>query len=147
MPLPLEITQSARPALLMLLGAAALLMLLGCANVANLLLARNMARQNEIAIRQALGASWRDGAKLVLAESLMLSIAAGIAGLAAARLALPVMQAIVPRSIGPVLLPGMDRLDLDFRVVLFSAGICGVMTLLGAFEPLRRLSGASGGLN
>ena len=138
-PLNIEVTGTIRPALLLLLGAVLLLMVLGCANVANLLLARNVARSQEIAIRQALGASWMDAARLVLAESLILSIAAGFAGLIVARIGVPVMQAIVPLTIGPVILPGMDRLEIDASVVAFSAGVCGVMALLCAFEPLRRL--------
>ena len=99
--------------------------------------------RSEIAIRQALGAGWADGAKLVLAESAMLACAAGVVGLIVARLALPLMRAIVPHTIGPVILPGMDRLELDSTVMLFSAGVCGLVTLLSAIEPLRRLNVSS----
>jgi len=143
-PLNSEVTGAIRPAVLLLLGAVGLLMMLACANVANLLLARNVARGQEIAIRQAIGASWADAAKLVLAESLILSLGAGIAGLVVARLAVPLMRAIVPHTIGPVILPGMDRLEVDLPVMLFSAGICGLMALLCAFEPLRRLRHETG---
>ncbi|HEY3741242.1 MAG TPA: ABC transporter permease, partial [Bryobacteraceae bacterium] len=139
-PVTTEVTASARAPLMMLSGAVALLLLLACANVANLLLARNQARSQEMAIRQALGAALTDSAKLVLAESLMLSLAAGLAGLIAARLAVPLMRAIVPRSIGPVILPGLDRLEIDSTVMLFSAAVCGFMALAGAIVPLRRLN-------
>jgi predicted permease len=146
LPLTAEVTETARPALMMLLGAVALLLLLACANVANLLLARSVSRANEMAVRRALGASMTDCAKLVLSESAMLAAAAGLAGLLAARLAVPLMAAIVPKTIGPVILPGMERLEVDTTVALFSALICGWMALLAALEPLRRLRHMESGI-
>ena len=144
-PITREVTESARPALLMLLSAAGLLMLLACANVANLLCTRNLSRANEFAIRRALGASWSDAAKLVLAEAAMLALTAGGMGLIFARLAVPLLGTLVPKTIGPVILPGMERLELDWVVILFSGGIGLLMTLMGAAEPLLRFGFLGGG--
>src|SRR6202011_6035545 len=65
-------------------------------------------------------------------------------GLIVARLAVPLMRAIVPRTIGPVILPGMDRLGVGWSGGFFSCGICGLLALLGAVEPLRRLRRETG---
>ncbi len=114
-----------------LLALVGLVLLLACANVANLLLARSAARQQEMSIRLALGASGGRVLRQMLTESLLLSSLGGILGLAvgyAARNALPSL--VSPSWVPPVL---NGRFDL--RVFAFTAGISILAGLLFGFAP------------
>jgi len=105
-------------ALWILLSAVGIVLLIACANVANLFLVRAEGRHRDVAVRTALGASRGDMARYFLAESLMLAILGGAAGLF---LAWAGTRALV--SFGPENLPRLTEIGLDPLSILFTAGI------------------------
>lgn len=125
-----QLVENIRPALLTILGAVGFVLLIACTNVANLLLARATARQREIAVRTALGASrWRV-IRLVLTESLVLSLAGATLGLLLAQAAVPPLL-----HLGTSTLPATATLHIDARVLLFTTVLALLAGILFGLAP------------
>jgi putative ABC transport system permease protein len=136
-PLREAMTSQVRPALWILLGAVGFLLLIACANVANLLLVQSAARQREIAVRFALGASRGRMLRQLLAEALLLSLAGGALGVLAAFWGLRALL-----TLSPDVLPRMHEVSISTPVLLFSLGLCVVVAVaLGVFSGLRGSTG------
>jgi predicted permease len=128
----------ARLASLVLFGAVLSVLLISCANIANLLVARAVARDREMAMRTALGASrWRI-ARQTLTESLLLGLAGGAAGCALAYGLLRVFIAIAPSA-----LPRLADASIDLRVLCLALAVSLLSGLLFGAAPAIHSSGAS----
>ncbi len=132
-----QVTGPQRPLLLLLLAAVSLVLLIACVNVANLLLARSTARQHEIDIRMALGASRGRIVRFVLAEALTISVAASLAAVAIAYGGLRLLKPLTTT------LPRADELSIDSRV-LFCTLLLGVLAalLFGVLPAFRSVQAA-----
>jgi putative ABC transport system permease protein len=115
----------------LLLGAVGFLLLIACVNVANLLLARGMARQKELAIRSALGASRKTIFQQMLTESLLLSLLGGMLGVGVGYAMLRWLIAIMP--IGT--LPEEVNLQLNIPILLFTVTATTLAGLLFGSAP------------
>jgi putative ABC transport system permease protein len=122
----------ARLAFYMLLGAATVLLLIACSNLAGMLLSRGWARQEELAIRAALGASRGRIFRQILAESCLLGAAGGLAGIAFAALGVRVFCAAAPADT-----PRLAEVHPDWTMVAFALA-CALLTgVLFGLAPAR----------
>jgi putative ABC transport system permease protein len=125
-----------RPAVLMLLAAVAALGLIAIANLANLTLADLMFRRSDFAVRAALGASRGALAATEIAQSVLLAVAGGAAGLAGASWLVPSLLALDPSS------AALARLaPIDWRVALCGFGVATIVMLAAVAVPVLRLAG------
>ncbi len=149
-----ELTQNARPVLLMLLATARLVLLIACANVANLSLARVMRRQQEVAVRAAIGASRGRLMRQLLTESTVLALIGGVVGLLFAYVGLDMLIEFAGRYTPRAASVTIDGWVLTFTLAIsFATGIAfgtfpalpGTRDLSGAIKDGAR-STAAGGL-
>lgn len=114
-----------------LLGVAGIVLVIACTNVANLLLVRAEGRQQEMALRTALGAHWTRIARALLVESLTLGLLGGVLGLAVAYGGIRLLVATSPGNI-----PRLDQITIDGTVLLFTLGVAVVSGLLFGLIPV-----------
>jgi predicted permease len=132
-PLKQELIGDLSKTLWVLMGTVGIVLLIACANVANLLLVRAEGRQHEIAVRAALGAGWRDIARELLMESIVLGLLGGALGVALAEGAIRALIAI-----GPANLPRLHEISIDPAVLLFTfAAALASGVLFGAIPVLK----------
>ena len=124
-----------RGALGYLLGTVGLLFLIACANIASLLLARTTSRRKELAVRVALGATRTRVTRLVLTESLLLSLFGGLAGVIVARVGVSVLGPLLAGSI-----PRADLVAIGTPVIVFAATVSFAAGLLCGLAPSLRVS-------
>lgn len=133
-PIREDIVGAVRPVVLTLLAAVGLVLLVTCTNVASLLLARSDGRRREFAVRTALGAGRREIAGMVLLETGVLSVAAGVLGIVLAAWGTSALLAFLPAGVGASL-----DVSMDVRVLGFALGVTVLATLLAGLAPLTGL--------
>ena len=113
-----------------LFGAVGFVLLIACVNVSNLLLARATTRTGEIAVRAALGAGRARLMRQLLAESVVLSLLGGAAGLLLGSWGVRALMAVAPAD-----LPRAAAVQMDVSILLFSAGLSFVAGLVFGLAP------------
>ena len=134
-PLHEQVAGDVKRSLILLVGSVALVLLVACANVANLLLSRALARQREIALRAALGATTGRLVRQLLTESIVLAIAGGAVGLLLAFGALEAIRALGSRSV-----PRLHEIAINTDVLLFTFTLSVTSGIVFGLVPALRVS-------
>src|SRR5712692_6459141 len=129
-PLKAELTQEAKPTMLLLLAAAGFVLLIACANVANLNLARMVRRDRELGVRTAMGASRIRLFRQLLTESSLLALGGGALGLLLANGSLQLLSAYVARFT-----PRAREVHIDVFVLLFTLAVAFFVSVLTGTAP------------
>ncbi len=129
-PLHQDVVKQARPTLLILLGAVGFVLLVACANVAHLLLLRGTARQREVAVLSALGASRRTIVRQVFVESLLIAMLGAAIGLAFTWAGLQLLTVLQPPN-----LPRLSELGVSGPVWGFAAAAAAFTSIIFGLAP------------
>jgi len=132
-PLDVDVVGDIGSMLWILLGTVGLVLLVACANVANLFLVRAEARQQELAVRLALGAEARQVAWQLMSESLLVAVLGAFLGISLAYAGIQLLLYLQPAQ-----LPRLDEITLDPIVLLFTLGVALIAGLLFGAIPVAK---------
>jgi predicted permease len=135
-PLKQEVVGNVNDVLWVVMGTIGLVMLIACANVTNLLLVRAEARQQELAVRAALGAGRGRIVRELLLESTLIGLMGGVLGLGLAHEGLHLLVAI-----GPANLPRLSEISIDARTLWFTLALSLLSGLLFGLIPALKYAG------
>jgi predicted permease len=135
-PLKQEVIGNVGELLWVVMGTIGLVLLIACANVANLMLVRVEARQQDLAVRAALGAGWTRIVRGLLVESVMLGLLGGVFGVGLAYAGVRFLVAI-----GPANLPRLDEISIDARTLGFTFLLSVLSGLLFGLIPALKYAG------
>jgi putative ABC transport system permease protein len=136
-PLQDDVTRGVRPALLATFAAAVLVLTIACVNVSNLFLARCLRRRSEFALRVALGAGRTRVIRQILAESVVLCVLGGAAGIGVSVLGVRTFAGLAPAG-----LPRLDAVRIDGEVFTFALGLTTLVGVICGFIPARQAAAA-----